>query len=1141
MPPDQSFLRTSAHRSSAILIGLLLILAISFSPRFASIHVARRDTHLDAAGHEVELRSNATLIRRQTFQCSAAKPCSNGACCGGAGYCGYGPTYCGTGCVSNCNAAAECGQFAKTPGTQCPLNTCCSQYGFCGTTVDFCGKGCQSNCVLNPSPPAGRSPTGMLQNKVIGYYESWSARSNCHKVVPTDLPLDALTHVNFAFAYIEPGSYQVVTMDTSTPATLFQDTANIKSIKQDISVFVSVGGWTFSDNNTATQSLYGEIAADASKRQTFANNVVHFMRQYGFDGLDIDWEYPGAPDRGGSAQDTANYVALVRTLRQTFDASGNKFGLSFTAPSSYWYLRWFDLPNMIKYADWINLMTYDLHGVWDATNPIGSIVQAHTNLTEIKLAAQLFWRVNIPPAKIVMGFGFYGRSFTLADPACTKPGCAFSGASNPGPCSAAGGILAYYEIMNVLKGTTPQITPTHDTQDAVNYFTFDKDQWVSYDDAVTFKQKVDWANGLGLGGALIWASDLDDDQYSAHAGLLARSIQSTPSLQNVDKALSNPQAVIQDIAGSNGQDCFAYQGDCVNLNDNNAMAAACGAGNTPHCGKPICCPTKTAPKNCIWRGDNNGNGVGSDCSAQCLPGESNIQSIGSNYGGGFLNDGNTNKCGRGWKVFCCPSPDFGQVTDGCSYASCRSDCPTGTVSVFKASRGCFVGFQQYCCPDPPQLTACHWNGGGGGQECANAVCGSTELEVDRDQFGDSMIGGCSWGRMKAVCCTVQKAPPKPAFCTADLCKLLPGYCPNDDDDESANPLTKRALALLDPRDSGSGRALEKRGSDTPYYVNLGNNVGFTIIAIAYPAIAELFGVPSASLVLRRFFRLIAGYCVGPSIQEGTVPPGGRPSGLTGLQTEHPIDRQIMRPFAQASTSGILPSGQIAPVPPIPRSFWKDRWHVPTPALAARPPVGGPQGVQPDTANDRVMEGFGSYDWPYPFLAVDARINGAKGRIMALRVPTAIPVITRLARDAVREDSQPAADALLQAIRVGFATFEYLNTPHAMLRWNAVRQQIRQQFGYIQQDLAVPNLVTWWDLFTDDYFQVVGVQAQRWAEDAIRAAADPFEQARLANRHLQIYGQVVGALHLMLEQVTSMTLPGDNSMPNPQPPGGGGLP
>lgn len=82
-----------------------------------------------------------------------------------------------------------------------------------------------------------------------------------------------------------------------------------------------------------------------------------------FDGLDIDWEYPGASDRGGKPEDTKNYVLLLKTLQETFAASGSNYGLTFTAPSSYWYLRWFDLENMIKYADWINLMSYDLHGV----------------------------------------------------------------------------------------------------------------------------------------------------------------------------------------------------------------------------------------------------------------------------------------------------------------------------------------------------------------------------------------------------------------------------------------------------------------------------------------------------------------------------------------------------------------------------------------------------------------------------------------------------------------------------------------------------------------------------------------------------------------------------------------------------------
>lgn len=78
----------------------------------------------------IEVPSNVILLQRDTYQCSSSNPCSNGACCGASGYCGYGPTYCGSGCVSNCNATSECGQYAATPGQECPLNVCCSQYGF---------------------------------------------------------------------------------------------------------------------------------------------------------------------------------------------------------------------------------------------------------------------------------------------------------------------------------------------------------------------------------------------------------------------------------------------------------------------------------------------------------------------------------------------------------------------------------------------------------------------------------------------------------------------------------------------------------------------------------------------------------------------------------------------------------------------------------------------------------------------------------------------------------------------------------------------------------------------------------------------------------------------------------------------------
>jgi chitinase len=58
---------------------------------------------------------------------------------------------------------------------------------------EFCGEKCQSHCVLHPKPPGGNAGVSVLLGNKIGYYESWSARKSCHKVAPTDLPLDALT------------------------------------------------------------------------------------------------------------------------------------------------------------------------------------------------------------------------------------------------------------------------------------------------------------------------------------------------------------------------------------------------------------------------------------------------------------------------------------------------------------------------------------------------------------------------------------------------------------------------------------------------------------------------------------------------------------------------------------------------------------------------------------------------------------------------------------------------------------------------------------------------------------------------------------------------------------------------------------
>lgn len=118
--------------------------------------------------------------------------------------------------------------------------------------------------------------------------------------------------------------------------------------------------------------------------------MQNYLKKYNFDGIDIDYEYPTADDRGGSPGDTDNYVLLVKELRSALGTSGL---ITIAAPASYWYLRHFKIGQMSQYLDFINVMTYDIHGVWDQDiKSLGPYVRPHTNIVEVEDALKLFIR-----------------------------------------------------------------------------------------------------------------------------------------------------------------------------------------------------------------------------------------------------------------------------------------------------------------------------------------------------------------------------------------------------------------------------------------------------------------------------------------------------------------------------------------------------------------------------------------------------------------------------------------------------------------------------------------------------------------------------------------------------------------------------
>ncbi|KAK5129371.1 hypothetical protein LTR08_003556 [Meristemomyces frigidus] len=616
-----------------------------------------------------------TLAKRQssgnglpTGTCAPGTPCSNGACCSNTGICGYSPSQCGSSvCISNCNATAECGQYAPTGNQMCPLNVCCSNFGFCGTTDDFCNTDTSTPCqqgygTCGPPPVPSCGGGSSTNGRTVGYYEGWSSTRICDSRLPDDLDLTTLTHINFAFVFFSPTTFQITPMDQGDPALYSKFTA-LKSKKPSLKTWVSVGGWSFTDatNTPNTQTAFSDMVGSAANRQTFITSLQQFMTSYGFDGVDLDWEYPGAPDRGGIPADTANYVTFLKELRAAF---GSGLGISTTIPSSFWYLQWFDVSSMQNYIDWFNFMSYDIHGIWDSTDQYtGPYIEPHTNWTEIEQGLDLLWTAGVSPSSVNLGIGWYGRSFTLANPSCNTPGCVFTAGGNPGPCTNSSGTLSNAEINLIISQN--DLTPTFDNVAAVNWITWGSNQWVSYDNGPSIQLKLQRANQLCLGGTMIWSMDMDDSSDTSTLDFLGIGTSSGVSVLVAD-AIMTGAADAQAAAAVEDSCYWSLCGDSCTV-DYFPVAQGTGqiGGVTANTICPsgqaqtLCCAPGTTMGTCEWDGFR---GVGLPCSATCS--NSNAIAIAANTNQ-YQYDADTwldidITCTGGYQVYCCqgfkPSP-----------------------------------------------------------------------------------------------------------------------------------------------------------------------------------------------------------------------------------------------------------------------------------------------------------------------------------------------------------------------------------------------------------------------------------------------------------------------------------------------------
>jgi GH18 family chitinase len=605
-------------------------------------------------------------------------------------------------------------------------------------------------------------------DRVVGYYEGWSTRRPCHAFWPEQIPLGVYSHINFAFATIDPDTYQVLPSD-KRDVDLYSRLTSLKTYDKDLKVMIAIGGWTFNDPGR-TGTVFSDLAASEEKQDKFITSLISFMSTHDFDGIDLDWEYPEADDRNGRPEDYKNFPKFMSRLKNELKKTPGRSEISITLPASYWYLQHFDLKALAKHVSFFNIMSYDMHGTWDRDNKwTGAFLNAHTNLTEIKSSLDLLWRNDVQGDQVVMGLAFYGRSYTTQG--CTEPGCVYASGGLPGPCSKEAGILLNNEIMDIIHDR--KLTPKLYKKATVKVVTWD-DQWVSMDDRETLGMKADFAREQCLSGLMVWAISHDTSTADFSKDLAAvANRQVLMQHDMIDSDIVTERTNHHQCHWTNCGDSCPAGWKMIKRADDWKTGNPEYMMDDTHCygfgARSWCCPPEAKLPKCGWYNFKKGN-----CESGC---ESGMVEIGSTTNG-------CKKEGQYQSACCSVEDDSGKelssmaVYNTCEWSKENPQCDDGKCSGSKSTllgqsgQGsgdvyCYAGdvwgkhwprkqktLRKYCCnteSKTKRFENCEWRNDVGflraDQRCRSG-CGKSQVRVAMDGYNE----GCYQSGARAYCC-----------------------------------------------------------------------------------------------------------------------------------------------------------------------------------------------------------------------------------------------------------------------------------------------------------------------------------------------------------------------------------------------------
>ncbi|KXN74017.1 carbohydrate-binding module family 19 protein [Conidiobolus coronatus NRRL 28638] len=338
-------------------------------------------------------------------------------------------------------------------------------------------------------------------NVVIGYWTDWTTGQYPTSAVPWDL----LTHVNYAFGLFTDQDWKI---KIDSPQSLKELVA--KSKPTGTKILISIGGWTGS-------KYFSPMVASAANRATFIKNTLDFVKEYGIDGVDFDWEYPGregAPGNIISPQDSANYLIFLKELKAALPSN-----ILITCAVR---VQPFDGPNgplkdvsaFAQYFDLINLMAYDLNGPWSSvTGPVGGLDYEPGKATpfSVRQAVTDWGNAGIPKNKLVVGVPFYGYALGVSTDMSQSDSQYAQVTNNNLPSYAYNQLFSNNILSSPLEANTNNGWIRKFDKITKTPWLFNKNSktFIAYEDPLSLTHKTEFVRCNGYRGAMLWALNND--------------------------------------------------------------------------------------------------------------------------------------------------------------------------------------------------------------------------------------------------------------------------------------------------------------------------------------------------------------------------------------------------------------------------------------------------------------------------------------------------------------------------------------------------------------------------------------------------------------------------------------------------------